>query len=460
MRRSSKVPSSQLLVIPTRAAFCAPKRFRGGATAVRIGDQLIDAPGEIARYASSTMRFDVVIVGAGIGGAVLALDLGRRGWRVALVEREGTPPRIVRPEILWGATLHALEPYGVAEAIRQTASVRIEEIAFGPEPPWLRITRDDLTAAGAVAFSTNPAMTRAIIADAAVATGNVAIQRGVTVENLLSSDGCVTGVQGQHGDATLTLEARLVVGDDGGNSVVRTQLGIPIALDSFPIDFVTAFIPHWPLPPQRVRIWLHPKGFRKGLPAAMFIPWPGNEGVLLMPLAADRAKRLFEQTPDAFWSALERVTPWAGSLREQIEFPRDFRRVARPFGHAGSYVAHGAALIGDAVHPMTPAGGQGANASIWDALALADVADAALRTNDVSREQLLPYERVRRPVNDGSVSFSRIARRIFRFGRFFPPGILLPLIGRTMNAMGWLQRKILNSFATAFVHPRQQPPVG
>ena len=29
----------------------------------------------------------VVIVGAGIGGAVLPLDLGSRGWRVALVER-------------------------------------------------------------------------------------------------------------------------------------------------------------------------------------------------------------------------------------------------------------------------------------------------------------------------------------------------------------------------------------
>ncbi|HEV2839837.1 MAG TPA: NAD(P)/FAD-dependent oxidoreductase [Chthoniobacterales bacterium] len=404
------------------------------------------------------MHFDVVIVGAGIGGAVLALDLGRRGWRVALVERESVPPRIVRPEILWGATLRALEPYGVAEAIRQTASVQIEEIAFGPEKPWLRITRDDLTTAGVLAFSTNPSMTRTIIADAAVATGHVAIHRGVTVEGLLSSNARVTGAQGKLGEETLTLEARLVVGDDGGNSVVRTHLGIPITFDSFPVDFVTALVPRWPLPPRRVRAWIYPKGFRDGLPAAAFIPWPGDEGVLLMPLAAERAKRLFEQPPEVFWSALEQVTPMAHSLREQIEFPRDFRRVARPFGHAASYVANGAALIGDAVHPMTPAGGQGANASIWDALALADVADAALRTTDVSRERLLPYERIRRPVNDGSVSFSRIARRIFRFGRFFPPGIVFPFVGRTMNALGWPQRKILGSFATTFVHAREQPP--
>lgn len=419
---------------------------------------MIDAAGEIARYAAATMHFDVVIVGAGIGGAVLALDLGRRGWRVALVERESAPPRIVRPEILWGATLRALEPYGVAEAIRQTASVQIEEIAFGPERPWLRITHDDLTTAGVVAFSTNPSMTRAIISDAAVTTGNVAIYRGVTVEELLEEGGRVTGVQGKLGDQTLTLEARLVVGDDGGNSVVRTHLGIPIAFDSFPVDFVTALVPRWPLPPNRGRAWIYPKGFRHGVPAAVFIPWPGNEGVLLMPLAAERAKRLFEQPPEVFWSALEQVTPIAGALREQIEFPRDFRRVARPFGHAGSYVSNGAALIGDAAHPMTPAGGQGANASIWDALALADVADAALRTDDLSLERLLPYERIRHPVNDGSVSFSRVARRIFRFGRFVPPAIAFPLIAKTMNALGWPQRKILHSFATAFVHPREQLP--
>jgi 2-polyprenyl-6-methoxyphenol hydroxylase-like FAD-dependent oxidoreductase len=68
------------------------------------------------------MRFDVVVVGAGIGGAVLALDLGRRGRSVAVVERESVPARIARPEILWGATLRALEPYGVRP--------------FAAPPPW------------------------------------------------------------------------------------------------------------------------------------------------------------------------------------------------------------------------------------------------------------------------------------------------------------------------------------
>jgi 2-polyprenyl-6-methoxyphenol hydroxylase-like FAD-dependent oxidoreductase len=109
---------------------------------------------------------------------------------------------------------------------------------------------------------------------------------------------------------------------------------------------------------------------------------------------------------------------------------------------------------------MTPAGGQGANASIWDALALADVADAALRAGDVSQERLLPYERLRRPINDGSIFFSRVALRIFRVGRFLPLPLVIPLVARTIDTLGWPKRKIIGSFAAAFVHPREQARAG
>ncbi len=356
---------------------------------------------------------DVVIVGAGIGGAVLALDLGRRGWRVALVERESAPPRIARPEILWSPTTDALDRYGVSDAIRERASVRLEAIEMGGEKPWLSITRRDFEGAGIDAFSTNPAMTRAILAEAAMATGNVEVHRGVAVEELLRENGRVTGIRGKQ----LELEARLVVGDDGGNSIVRTQLGIPMVLTPFPIDFVTAMIPQWTLPPSRARVWIDGSGARA------FIPWPDGEGILLLPLPADRP------TPEG----------------------QNYKRIARPFGHAPTYVADGAALIGDAAHPMTPAGGQGANASIWDALTLAGIADAALRAGDVSRERLLAYERLRRPNNERSVAISRLARRAFRTGRHLPLGLVVPLLVRTINALGWPKRRIIRTFATTFV---------
>lgn len=380
------------------------------------------------------MRYDVIIVGAGIGGAVLALDLGRRGWSVALVERESTPPKIARPEILWSPTTSALERYGVAATIRERACVKLERIEIGGEKPWLRITSDDFAGAGIDALSTNPSMTRTILADAALATGNVEIHRGVAVEELLRENGRAVGVRGKRGDATLELEARLVVGDDGGNSIVRTQLGIPITLTPFPIDFITAMIPHWPLPANRARVWID---FKNELPALALIPWPDATGILLLPLASDLP------TPQSFASALQRIP--------SLGLPAEFKRVARPFGHAARYVADGAALIGDAAHPMTPAGGQGANASIWDAMALAGVADEALRSGDVSGDRLLAYERVRRPINEQSVGISRGARRAFRTGRFLPLSIVVPFGMRTIDVLGWPKRRILRTFSSSFV---------
>ena len=395
------------------------------------------------------MRVDVVIAGAGIGGAVLALALGRRGWRVAILERESATPLLARPEILWGATPRALDSLGIGDAVRN-ASLRLEGIEIGGDRPWLRITSEDFATADVEAFSTNPSLTRSMIAGAAVGTGNVEIHRGVSVEDLLYDEGRVAGVVGKRGDTTFEVRASLVVADDGGNSIVRTRLGIPIALASFPIEFVTAHIARWPLPPHRARVWIRREGSRGGVAAAGCIPWPGNEGILLLPLRSDRAQAFFDQSPEIAWSALDRITPAAAALREQLVFPRDFRRVARPFGHAESYVANGAALIGDASHPMTPAGGQGANAAIHDALALADVADAAFRSGDVSRERLLPYERLRRPVNAGSIAFSRRARNAFRAGGLLPLPFLLPVLARTIDLLGWPKRSILRSFATTF----------
>ena len=85
------------------------------------------------------------------------------------------------------------------------------------------------------------------------------------------------------------------------------------------------------------------------------------------------------------------------------------------------------------------------------ALALADVAHAALQSGDVSRERLLAYEHIRRPINDRSVAISRIAGRAFRAGRYLPLSILIPFAMRTINALGWPKRRILRTFSSTFV---------
>jgi 2-polyprenyl-6-methoxyphenol hydroxylase-like FAD-dependent oxidoreductase len=54
------------------------------------------------------MATDFLIVGGGIGGAVLANLLGRRGKRVLVLEKGGPVYPQSRPEILWPATVSLL----------------------------------------------------------------------------------------------------------------------------------------------------------------------------------------------------------------------------------------------------------------------------------------------------------------------------------------------------------------
>jgi 2-polyprenyl-6-methoxyphenol hydroxylase-like FAD-dependent oxidoreductase len=395
------------------------------------------------------IKANVVIVGAGIGGAVLALELGRRGHRVVMLEREASMRRIVRPEVLWGSTLNALDRLGVGQRIRREASMPLSEIDLGG---YMTMRRSDFSAAGAEAFSTDPLLTRQLITAAAEATGNVEVQRGVEVEARLSEGAVTRGVAGTRGDQNLEFVADLVVGDDGVNSFVRSSLGIAIDLRLFPIDFMTAAL-KWPaaIAPDCAKVFFNRHAFRRGIPAVALIPWPAGLGVLLIPLPPARADLLFKGNPNQFWQQVAKTVPLVDEFRLQVEFPSDFVRVTRPVGHAATYVSEGAALIGDAAHPMTPAGGQGANASIWDALALAEVADAALRSGNVGRERLLPYELGRRPINARSVAISDTALTAFRFGSGIPLSIVVPFVLRSFEFMSWPKRSILRRFSTTFV---------
>lgn len=401
------------------------------------------------------MSSDVAVVGAGIGGAVLALALGNRGWTVTLLERDRVPHTVPRPEILWGATPDALDRFGIGDLLREQASVRLGGINVRQgNRRLLAISRRVLDSAGVRPYSTNPAITRAAIADAALATGRVTIERGFEVTEVVSEGQRIVGVRGRRDGESVEYRARLVIGDDGPRSVVRQAMDNSLELKIFPLDFLTASL-SWPeeLPPDRVTVWLRPDAFLGGgIPALGCMPWPGGRGVVLMPLPHDRVEPLLTSPADAFWSKIQRLTPLAGALQAQLRFPDDFSHVRRPFGHAASYVADGAAILGDAAHPVSPAGGQGANAAIWDGLALADVAHEALTADDVSRQRLARYETLRRPRNTASLRFTQLGTGAFEF---LPrvPGLprLVPAALQSLDASPWLKGRILAQAATTFV---------
>ncbi len=399
------------------------------------------------------METDVLIVGGGIGGAVLALILGREGWRIRILEREGRLVELARPEILQETTLSALERLGAGPMLRSGATrpIRVIEVRQRGEVLF-HVDEMDLAASRVAPHSEDPRATRALVLEAALATGNVELVRGAEVTDVTRSEGRVVGVRGRRAGAAFEERGRLVVGDDGVRSIIRGGLGSRIKLRLFPLEFVVFDLPRpAALAEDEVRAWLDPGAMRGGLVGGFIAPFPADRsaGLLFMPIAT--WEQQFAGDPLLFWSSLERLTPLAGAMREHLEFPRDFTRLRRPYGHASTYVADGAALIGDAAHPMSPVGGQGANAAVWDALALAEVADAGLRADDLSLARLSAYEAQRRPANTRSLWYTRRAVTLARFGRWVPggPRLLTSLIrraGRETASRRLLLRKVTSAF--------------
>jgi 2-polyprenyl-6-methoxyphenol hydroxylase-like FAD-dependent oxidoreductase len=253
--------------------------------------------------------------------------------------------------------------------------------------------------------------------------------------------------------AAFEARGRLVVGDDGVRSILRGGIGSRIKLRLFPLEFVVFDLPRpETLAEDEVRGWFDPRAMRGGMVGGFIAPFPGDRvaGLLLMPIAT--WEQQFVGDPVLFWQSLERLTPLAGIMREHLEFPRDFSRLRRPYGHASTYVADGAALIGDAAHPMSPVGGQGANAAVWDAIALAEVANAGLHAGDLSLARLQAYEAQRRPANTRSLWYTRRAVTLARLDRWVPgaPQILTSLLRRAGHDTA-SRRLLLRKAMTAFL---------
>jgi len=181
---------------------------------------------------------------------------------------------------------------------------------------------------------------------------------------------------------TRTIRTRWLVGCDGMHSVIREQSGIPFLGAAYEQSFVLADVHmDWPLSREEVSLFFSPKGL-----------------VVVAPLPRDRHRIVCTvddapENPDmAFAQALldERGPSKVRGRIRDVVWSSAFRihhRVAES-PRSGRIL-----LCGDAAHVHSPAGGQGMNTGIQDAVSLASVLVQTLADNDESRLDLWADQR-------------------------------------------------------------------
>jgi 2-polyprenyl-6-methoxyphenol hydroxylase-like FAD-dependent oxidoreductase len=393
------------------------------------------------------MPTDFLIVGGGIGGLVLAELLGRGGKRVVVLERSTGPPPWNRPEILWPTTIELLSTLIPAEKWQAEAAVPLAgiKVASGREFAW-GISPELLKRAGVHPWSTDPNQSRELL----MRLSSFELHRGVQVESVFKEQGRIVGARTRDvaGGRERDWLAETTVGDDGAHSLVRSACGIELATRVFPRDFL-CFQSDWPasLQADAGHIWPNRSQPQSGILALGILPAPGPRAVGVIPVSPQLASD--DPRAQQAWQALLESDPVLSSLLGGRSFPADFQRVRRPWGHVPRYGAPGALVMGDAAHPVSPAGGQGANMSVADGRAIAELALAG------ERNLLAAYERIRRRANRRSLRFTRGAAFVLGLPDWLLPTPLLFWLAGKFGSQSWLLSRFIRAASTAFVSPAQ-----
>lgn len=351
----------------------------------------MDNPARLRILNPMETKTDIVIVGGGLNGPMLALGLAHIGLRSCVIDALPAPiralpdfdgrsyalalasMRMMRAIGLWDAVCDHTQPMleikvtdGVAGQGAATWMMHFDHAEIGEGPMGYMVEDRHLRQALLAALDADDRITQ-------ISGDSVVAQSGGTVT--LASGDIVTG--------------QLIIGADGRGSGTATRAGLKRKGWGYGQTAIVCAVDH-----------ALPHG---GIAHQFFMP---TGPLAILPLTGDRSSIVWSETEpraveimamkDAdFLTALR---PAFGSFLGEISITGKRFSYPLSLSLADRFIADRVALIGDAAHGVHPIAGQGLNAGFRDVAALIDVLQAAkMRGEDIASPAVLSrYEQWRR----------------------------------------------------------------
>jgi 2-polyprenyl-6-methoxyphenol hydroxylase-like FAD-dependent oxidoreductase len=360
---------------------------------------------------------DVLVVGAGPVGLLLAAELCRHGVRCRIVDKLTEPMGWVKALGVSQRTLEVWDDLGiVAEALDAGMYIRRRRVFVNRQDVLDADTAFPDEAPYKYTLSLPQPQTERILGDHLARFG-LRVERGVELRSFAEdADGVLATLASTDGSSE-TVSCRYLVGCDGAHSTVRHGLGLPFEGGRFPVEFLLADVEiGWEFDHAASCLFME---LRDDVPENLLvcIPYRDRAGP---GKPRYRVSTIAQPVSAVDWDATEAAVAHESASRPTLEQVRDVvRRLAPVPAMVGDlrwssvfrishrivprYRVGRAFLAGDAAHIHPPTGGQGMNTGLQDAYNLAW--KLALDVQGLGRPDLLDsYSAERQPVGQAVVS--------------------------------------------------------
>jgi 2-polyprenyl-6-methoxyphenol hydroxylase-like FAD-dependent oxidoreductase len=333
-----------------------------------------------------------VIVGAGPGGAMLALLLARRGVPVTLLEMHKDFDREFRGDTVHPSTLEILDQLGLAEKVHQIPHSKV----YGPsittskglfQPFDLRRLKTKFPYILMIPQS----KFLELLTRESARYPQFQLKMGANVYDLIRENGAVRGVRYQTSETQAEMRALLTIGADGRHSRVRHLAGFEPLKTSPPMDVLWFKLPKLgadldtgsgllgSIAAGRILVVLD----RFDHWQAGFV-FPKGQYQQVKATGIEGMRRAIVELDPRFAEHVKTLRDWQQLTLLSVESSR-----------CPVWYLPGLLLIGDAAHVMSPVGGVGINYAIQDAVVAANLLSKPLLEQSLEEEHLAEVQRRR-----------------------------------------------------------------